>query len=464
MIQIQNPETWGLKICDDGKLSIGDMKITDIAKIHGTPLHIINQNRLANTALNFRETVENSYRGKVSVHYAFKCNSVPFIIQTLKKTGIRAEVTNDFEYGLAIKLKFAPEDIIVNGPCKTHSFLRLCVQNHVRLIVIDSFEELIVLQNICDELDENIDILIRINPDYIAQGMNSGTATGSRKGCAFGLDLKSGEIDLALSQLKSTKRINFSGFHFHIGTGIRNPKDYSRAIKKLYPLFKLTCAHGFPINTFDVGGGFASFTTRELTTTELLIYQGLNRLPTKIATNGNLTIEDFAYEISYSLNKYFATDNLPELIYEPGRCIASPNQLLLLQVHRIKQRKGLTKWLITDGGLGTVTMPTYYEYHEVFLCNDVNRPRQEPATIIGPCCFAADIVYKNKQMPKVKPGEILAIMDAGAYFTALESSFGFPRPAIVAVDDHSCFLVRKRETFDDMISRDNFTYYEEVSK
>jgi diaminopimelate decarboxylase len=464
MIQKPNPEAWGLRVCDEGQLRIGDIKITDLAKIHGTPLHIINQNRLVNTALNFRETVENSYPGKVSVHYAFKCNSVPFIIQTLKETGLKAEVSNDFECSLAIKLKFAPEDIIVNGPCKPYTFLRMCVQNQIGLIVIDSLEELKVLQSICDEFDQNTDVLLRINPDYIAEGMNKGTATGSRKDCAFGLDLKSGEVELALDQLKSTKRINFSGFHVHIGTGIRNPKDYSRAIKKLYPLFKLTSSHGFPINIFDVGGGIASFTTRELTTTEMLLYQSLNRLPTKINTNGTLTFEDFAYEISSSLKNYFSIESLPELIYEPGRSIASPNQLLLLQVHRVKERKGITKWLITDGGLGTITMPTYYEYHEVFLCNEVNRPHKERATIIGPCCFAADIVYKNKRMPRVKSGEILAIMDTGAYFTALESSFGFPRPAIVAVNDDSCILVRNRETFDDMISRDRFTYYKEVSK
>jgi len=101
-----------------------------------------------------------------------------------------------------------------------------------------------------------------------------------------------------------------------------------------------------------------------------------------------------------------------------------------------------------------VTLPTFYEYHEVFLCNDVNRPRTLRSTITGPACFAGDVIYRNKLMPDVRPGEVLALMDSGAYFTAMESSFGFPRPAIVAVDGASCRLVRARETFDDMVSRD----------
>jgi len=152
--------------------------------------------------------------------------------------------------------------------------------------------------------------------------------------------------------------------------------------------------------------------------------------------------------------RYFSRDNLPELVYEPGRCIASQNQFLLLTVHRVKERPGVGKWLITDGGLGTSTLPTYYEHHEVLLCNDVTRPTTEKVTLIGPACFAGDIVYRNKWMPSVRPGEIVAIMDTGAYFTALESSFGFALPAIVAVEGGAFRLVRKRESSHDMASRD----------
>jgi diaminopimelate decarboxylase len=101
-------------------------------------------------------------------------------------------------------------------------------------------------------------------------------------------------------------------------------------------------------------------------------------------------------------------------------------------------------------------MPTFYEYHEVFLCNDVDRKLSEKVTITGPGCFAADIVYKNKMMPGIVPGELIAIMDSGAYFTSWESSFGFPRPAIVSASDGRHTLLRARETFSDMFSLDVF--------
>jgi diaminopimelate decarboxylase len=86
--------------------------------------------------------------------------------------------------------------------------------------------------------------------------------------------------------------------------------------------------------------------------------------------------------------------------------------------------------------------------------DDARRPVAERVTLNGPACFAGDIIYRNIAMPEVRPGEILAIMDSGAYFTALESSFGFARPAIVLVDDSEVRVIRTRETFDDMLSRD----------
>ena len=368
--------------------------------------------------------------------------------------GLKAEVTSPFELHSAVLAGFKAPDIIVNGPCKSYEFLVDCVKADVRFIVIDSLSEIRDLQNITQQLGKDTHILLRINPDYIPAGMNSGTATGSRKGCAFGLDLKNGEPVKALALIKSSARIHFHGFHMHIGTGIRNPKDYTRAILKLKQFLTDTIKAGFCVKVLDIGGGFASFTTRELTSTEMLVYQGFNRFPGSLGDETSKTFTDFTSEIASTIKRLFHDFLLPELIYEPGRSIASPNQFLLLTVHRVKNRTHAENWLITDGGLGTVTMPTYYEYHEVFLCNDPNRPLYHKATITGPCCFAADIVYKGKLMPEVSPGETLAIMDTGAYFIALESSFGHPRPAVVEINNRRHRLIRERESFDYMLARD----------
>ena len=450
-----NPADWGLHIGQSNDLIVNACSVPELALIYGTPLHIVNQTRLYTTAIKFREVFESAYPGPVSVHYAFKCNSLPEVINTVRQAGLEAEVMSEMELELALQMGFTGEEIIVNGPCKTYLFLEKCVRSKVRLIVIDSIAELADLQNICARLEQHCDILFRINPDYIPRGMNKGSATGSRRNCAFGLDFKGGEVEIAFNCLRKFDRLNFRGFHFHIGTGIRHSKDYARALKCLKQLNEICQGQGVTVEIIDIGGGFASATTREFTSGELLLYQGADRLPLPPHPQNASNFEDFAHSIADTLKRIFPSQQLPLLICEPGRSIVSSNQFLLLTVHRIKERS-MRKWLITDGGLGTVTMPTYYEYHEIFLCNDLARPRKEKVTIIGPVCFAGDIIYKNKLMPEVHQGEIIAVMDSGAYFLALESSFGFPRPAIVAVDSQQHRLVRRRENFADMFQRDLF--------
>jgi diaminopimelate decarboxylase len=456
MRPIVSPEAWGLHVIRGGELALGNHGLTGLARNYGTPLHVINEKRLMKNAVVFREAAVKSYPGRVFVYYALKCNSVPAVVDAVLRTGPGLEVMTEYELILALKLGCPPENIIVNGPCKTDHFLTACIDARVRLVIVDSIAELRALDALARARGTRRDVLLRVNPDFTPRGMNQGTATGSRRGCAFGLDLKTGEVQRALALLAELSGVRFQGFHVHIGTGIRHPEDYARALRCLDPLKQAAAQQGQRIGLLDVGGGFAAPTTRELGTRELLLYQALGRLPERRGEEECGTPDAFASAISGAVRKCFGPEELPELLFEPGRCIASAAQFLLLTVQHIKERPGVGRWLIADGGLSTVTLPTFYEYHEVLLCNDVFRPRRSRATIIGPACFAGDVIYRNKLMPDVNPGEVIAVMDSGAYFTAMESSFGFPHPAIVVVNGGTCKLVRTRETFDEMVSRDVF--------
>ncbi|MFH0992582.1 MAG: hypothetical protein V1799_21495 [bacterium] len=455
-----HPQAWGLQTNEAGELVMDGIRTLALAEEYGTPLHIVHEQRLYETALKFRESAEQSYPGKVTVHYPFKCNGVPGVIHILQQAGLHAEVMTPFELELAQKAGFQEEEIIVNGPCKTDEFLHQCVCAGAKLIIVDSLEELEALQRIADQEDAAVNILLRINPDYVPKGMNDGSATGSRKGCAFGFDLKGSEIENALVMLEQNRSLSFRGLHFHIGTGITRPADYVNALRCLPSLLERIQDHDMRVRVLDVGGGFASSTSREFNSLEMLLYQAFGTLPTLDLQKHSSDFIDFTRAISDAVISSFPTGELPELLYEPGRCIVSPNQLLLLTVHRMKTREGVGTWLITDGGVSTVTLPTFYEYHEVFLCNDVTKLRTERVTLIGPACFAGDVIYRNKPMPPVRSGEILAVMDSGAYFTQLESSFGFARPAIVGVNAGSHHLMRDRETFAQSIERDHLLFQE----
>jgi diaminopimelate decarboxylase len=286
--------------------------------------------------------------------------------------------------------------------------------------------------------------------------MNKGSAVGSRAGSPFGLDMKGGEVLSALKKIKATKWLRFKGFHFHIGSGIQDTDDFKKAISKLKMIVNDAENTGLNIDVLDVGGGLGVPNSREMTSTELLLYQAFGRLHSGRLTNRNLSFRRFSDSVTEGVLSLFRNKNIPELILEPGRCITGPNQLLLLKIHQIKDRKGLKKWLVADAGIGTLTMPTYYEHHEIVLCNDIRRKASERVTITGPGCFAADVVYRNIIMPKVAAGEMLAILDSGAYFTSWESSFGFPRPAIVSAINGRHSLLRARESFKHMIFLDTF--------
>jgi diaminopimelate decarboxylase len=447
---------WGLGSDENNELVIGGRNAVRLAGDYGTPLHVVNGQRLADTAVSFVGELKSAYPGKVSVHFAFKCNPVPGIIRIIKESGLNAEIMSGYELSAASKLGFSGNEIVVNGPFKTDELLNDCIAEKVRFINIDSLSELGRLNDLCNKYGHSADILLRVNPDFTPSGMNRGSSTGGRRSSPFGLDLKGGEVHRAVGLVKKMERVKFRGFHFHIGSGIQNTDDYRRALLKLKKIVEFTAASGLAVDVMDIGGGLGVPGSREMTTSEMLMYQAFGYLRPAIKQNENLSFGAFARSVVSGIYSIFGHNTLPELLFEPGRCITSPNQVLLLKIHQVKERKGLRKWLVADAGTGTLTMPLFYEYHEIVLCNDVTRRPSSRVTITGPGCFTADNVYRNKKMPEVLPGEIIAVMDSGAYFTSWESSFSFPRPAIIAVSDSGVKLIRERETFDDMVSLDRF--------
>jgi len=128
---------WCLDATNSGELITGGCNTIDLANIYGTPLHVVNEARLRTTAYSFLETIKSKYPGKISAHYAFKCNPVPGIIKIIKEEGIKAEVMSEYELSLALKLGYSGDDIIVNGPFKTERLITACLENKVRFINVD---------------------------------------------------------------------------------------------------------------------------------------------------------------------------------------------------------------------------------------------------------------------------------------------------------------------------------------
>ncbi len=448
-------EDWGFTTAENGTLVVGGCAACDLASEYGTPLHVIDELGLTHRAQQLRDAFAAAYSGETTPYFAMKANNTPGVVRMVLDQGFEPEVATPYEWQLARRLGKAPESIMVNGPNKG-SLLDMATQEGAGLIVVDGPQELTALESRCRYVGKHAQVLIRINPNVVPRGMNRASATGSRKQSVFGFDAVSGEVAAALDSLARSTDLEFAGFHSHVGTGIQQARDYVRPLEIVFEYAALAAQLGLSTRIVDIGGGFGVSTSRELNTIEFLMYQALGRLPKPPDPDRFPQIEDFATTAARTITREcgrYGLD-LPRLVIEPGRSIVSGSGLLLLTVGALKPRNGVGTWVITDGAAGTVAFPLFYEYHEVFLTRAPHAQRNRLYTLVGPVCFSADWIYRNKRMPPIEPGDVLAVCDAGAYFTVQESNFGFPRPAIVAVNNGDARLLRRRETFDDMVARD----------
>lgn len=446
---------WGFTIDAEGGLQVGGASAEALAREHGTPLHLIDEAGLRRRATAFRGAFETAHGGPVRAQYALKCNNTPGVVAMVLQEGLAPEVGTIYEWALVRRLGIPGEQIVVNGPHKG-PLLEPAVREGAGLIVVDGPADLAAVAEAGRAASRRVPILLRVNPNCVPKGMNRASATGSRTHSVFGFDSVTTEIGEALDRVVALPFLDFRGFHCHAGTGIRRPQDYLRPIEIL-----LDCAceaekRGLAAGTLDIGGGFGVPTSRELSTMEFLLYQAMGKLPEAPDAACFPPIEAFALTIAKAIRGGCTRRGLqiPELVIEPGRAVVSGAGVLLLTVGAIKRREGVGTWAITDGGAGTVAFPLFYEYHEVLLCRAATEHGRRRYAIVGPACFSADWVYRNKKMPELVPGDVLAICDAGAYFTVQESNFGFPRPAILAVREGRARVLRRRETFDDMVARD----------
>jgi diaminopimelate decarboxylase len=434
-----NHRLWGLTINARDHLVLDGCDLVDLAEAHGTPLYVVDRGAVRRRFRTFLDAFRDAY-GDAKVFYSYKTNCVPALLSVLHDDGCGAEVVSPFELWLAMRLRVPPARIVYNGVNKSLADLSAAAQQGVGLINVDSVGELRRLSRAAAELDRKVNVGLRIAP-------------GVGWAAHFGLQPEGDWIAALIDEMKSSRLLNLVCLHAHIGTGIRDPADYQRTIKVLVSLSrKLKETAGVEIRTFDLGGGFGVPTMRSLTMPDLAIYKIFNRPPRAPAVDDCPPIETFASVIATSLRECCSRHGVkePSLFLEPGRALTSQAQILLLTVHETKRRKSGRTYAITDGGMQNIAFPLSYEYHTCLLANRASARPTSRFFVTGPLCSNADILYRNWKMPELKEGDLLAVMDAGAYFTSFSNNFSFPRPPIVMVSDGVGSLVRRRESFEHM--------------
>ncbi|MFJ7746043.1 diaminopimelate decarboxylase [Peribacillus sp. NPDC097295] len=420
---------------DQGHLEIGGVDTVELTERFGTPLYVYDVELIRERARGFKRTFE-ELGIPAQVAYASKAFSSIAMIQLAEQEGLSLDVVSAGELYTAIKAGFPAERIHFHGNNKSIEELHMALDNQIGCIVVDNFSELTLLEEICSNREESVQILLRVTPgieahthDYILTGQEDSK---------FGFDLINGQAENALNQAIKSNWLEVLGLHCHIGSQIFQTTGFLLAAQKI--IGKLKEWHksiGFQPKVLNLGGGFGIRYTEE---------------------DDPLPASQYVEEIVREVQKQIADSDIemPEIWIEPGRSLVGDAGLTLYKVGSEKEVPDVRKYLAVDGGMSDNIRPALYEAkYDAVLANRPLDPVEETVAIAGKCCESGDMLIWDLPLPKAGRGDILAVFCTGAYGYSMSNNYNrIPRPAVVFVENGEARLVIKRETFDDLIRQD----------
>lgn len=436
------PDLWGCGINDKGHLNAQGVDLVELARNLGTPRHVVDHERLVKNYQDFVGAFR-KYLPKVNLATSYKTNPLPGVLTALHGAGTWAEVISEFELWLALRLGVTPEKIVLNGPGKGREAIELGVSRGIGLVNLDGPDEIPWVLDSARKAGRRQDVGLRV-------------VTSVGWASQFGTRIDTGEAFEVFAAMAQHPELNPCALHVHLGTGIKDVGAYLQAVRELLECSReLRSRHGIRIRCYDFGGGFAVPTVRSLDEWDgRMLSLGY---PARLATPGDCpTPADYALPISGLIREFHPEpdDQQPQILFEPGRAVTSGAQLLLLKVLVAKRARGVTPKLILDGGKN-ITMPLGWETHQLFAASKMSSPEAQSYDLYGPLCHPGDVVARNKKLPALEADDILAVMDAGAYFIPNQMNFSLPRPPVSMLKQGRVTEIRGAESFADIVRLDH---------
>lgn len=433
------PSHWGLDPHRKDGLALGGVSLHALIEKWGSPLFVVDLGAVKRNARRFCNKSADS--PVVSVFYSYKTNPVSFVLSMLHAEGIGAEVISAYEFWLAQRLGVPADRIVYNGPVKAESSVRDAIQSGIGLITANHAEELPTLAGIATAVGKRPRTGIRVAP---SQGWSG----------QFGVPIGEPAVQ-AFEQALALKSLDVRAVHAHRGGMIRAESELRAFVGEVLAFTDVLAERlDLHLDIVDLGGSLATPSVDHITPVDYRLNRTLLRnLPAPDVSQA-LTIERYLTVITEMVGQHFARTRRPQprIFVEPGRSLTGDTQFLLARVHALKQSDDRT-YAILDAGIN-IAEPTRSEYHELLPVNRIAEPRRGVYTVVGPICTPGDTLYPAVRLPELAVGDSLCIMDAGAYFVPFATSFSYPQPAIVAIDNDRDFLIRHAERFDGMAARD----------
>ena len=399
----------------DGALYAEDVAVAEIAAAVGTPFYVYSTATLLRHFRLFDEALDGMEH---LVCYAMKANSNQAVLKTLAQAGAGMDVVSGGEYRRARAAGVPGDRIVFSGVGKTRAEIRLALEGGIRQFNVESEPEMVVLDAVARELGVVAPITIRVNPDVDAK-THAKIATGKSEN-KFGIPIAKAREVYAMAAAMSG--LDVIGIDVHIGSQLTDLAPYELAYQKVAELTETLRADGHKITRLDLGGGLG------------IPYERSNADPPLPSDYGALvkrTLGHLGCEIEI----------------EPGRLIAGNAGVMVSEVIYVKEGEG-RQFLILDGAMNDLIRPAMYEaYHDIIpVVEPVAGVEPQPIDIVGPVCESGDTFAKQRLMPPLAAGDLVAFRSAGAYGAVMSSEYN-SRPLIPAV-------IRARPTFDEMINRD----------
>ena len=413
------PQPAGFYRLPKDELLCDGVPLAEIADAAGTPAYVYSA-----AALRERYTaIDTAFGGYPhAVHYALKANSTFALCRLVRELGGGADANSVWELELARKAGFSPSEIVFTGVGKSAAELECAVPIGLKAINVESAGELARVEAIAERLGVVVRVAIRVNPDIDAKS-HPHISTGLKIN-KFGVPLD--EARELFATLPGRRALKFVAVHVHVGSQITTIEPLQRAAALTARLAQELRAGGQELEYLDLGGGLG------------ISYDG-SPVPS-------------ASEYVEALVSAVKATALP-IVVEPGRAIAGPAAVLVARVIDIKPRNAFSEFVVIDAGMSELMRPALYgAFHGIELVGRREAAEQQ-YEIVGPVCESSDVVGRDRSLPRLQVGDLVAIRDAGAYGAAMASNYNRrPLPVEVLVDHGAWRIIRRRQTLDDMLS------------
>jgi len=406
-----------------------------LASEYGTPLYVVSERLIRERLREVRKDFLERYPNTAAL-YASKALQTLDICRIVASEGIGLDVVSGGELFAAAKAGFPMDKIYFHGNSKTEAEIRMAVEYGVGRVVVDNLHELAVLDDAARSLHRRVKILFRVTP-----GVDSHThdfiSTG-KLDSKFGIPLDQRVRDEYVGAALRMEGVELLGFHFHVGSQLLSNESHLKAIGIVTKLMaEVRDVYGMETRELNLGGGYG------------VHYCG-DEKPKPLS----YFVDAMMADVGEACVK--AALPMPRIVIEPGRWIVGEAGITLYTIGSKKVIPDVRTYVGVDGGLPDNPRPALYgAVYEATVANRDDAPRSEVVTVAGKCCETGDILIRDVALQSPVPGDILAVFTTGAYNHSMASNYNrLARPAMVLTNAGQHRLSVRRETFEDLVSRE----------